>query len=84
MMINFFKYIKPFQISIFSMLVHETSLGKLENYGFKPVRQEHLSYEKVWVLQHGEEKAPEKPYSTFQYLKGLQGSWRGTFVNGVE
>ncbi|KAJ7412696.1 hypothetical protein BTVI_45623 [Pitangus sulphuratus] len=34
--------------------------------------------ERVEVVQPGEEKAPGKPYSTFQYLKELKEKWRGT------
>lgn len=29
------------------------------------------------------EEASERPQSTFQYLKGLQEIWRGTFYKGM-
>lgn len=35
--------------------------------------------ERAGGVQPGEQKAPERSWSTFQYLKGLQESWRGTF-----
>lgn len=48
--------------------------------------EEHLSYEDRLLLKSSvpteEEKALERPYSTFQYLKGLQESWRGSFYKG--
>uniref|UniRef100_A0A8C3E2G2 Uncharacterized protein n=1 Tax=Corvus moneduloides TaxID=1196302 RepID=A0A8C3E2G2_CORMO len=35
-------------------------------------------------LQPGEEKAPGRPQTLFQYLKGLQESWRGNLDKGLE
>lgn len=34
---------------------------------------------RVRTVQPEEEKAPERSQSTFQYLEGLQESWRGTW-----
>ncbi|KAJ7400574.1 hypothetical protein BTVI_104254 [Pitangus sulphuratus] len=41
-------------------------------------------YESAGILQPGEEKAPGRPSSPFQGLKGIQESWRGTLDKGME
>lgn len=48
---------------------------------------EHLCCEEglegLGVAQPGEDKVLGRPYRTFQYLKGLQESWRKTFYMGT-
>lgn len=48
---------------------------------------EHLPYKDrlrgVGIFQPGDEKASERNYSTFQYLKGLKKGWRETFYKGM-
>lgn len=35
------------------------------------------------LVQPGEEKAPERSYSTFQHLKELQERWEREFYKGI-
>lgn len=49
--------------------------------GEPPLRKQ---ADRVVFLHPGEEKAPRRPKSIFQYLKGIQDLWRGTFHKGLE